>query len=483
MQTSQEIRPQDDNRERISHIEWLQQFPYGACVHFCHLLAHPVLTPMEEAELLERYISAQKRVAAVLLSMGYPLAELRRAAEAGRSVFGGDHESADALVEKASEAADQERSSKAARNEVDEAKAKERAERAAARESREEQKRANFLQTLKKRRSVVTPAHCPLITEMVAKCEGKSLGSKVVLENAEALFDMFSYEVFLQAISFLDRSRHTAELQTAFQAADADRHALENRLYQHNARLVVSLVRKKMNFMQSSLLPDLMQVGSIGLVEGIRKYRFGMHKGANTKLSTIATPWITHRISRWMDDHGSNIRVPVHQKEMVRLIRSALDVLCAERETTNEQTIPDQAIADYLATKGLKRVPTLDEIETTRRFCFKEVSINAPVGADSSVTMEDVVADPKSTVQTVTATHETQAVSAAVREAIKQLSLDHQLIVHFQYGMLSPEEGTRTVLDFGKQRLDWALQRIKENRERVNSAPQIPRPPRISTEQ
>jgi RNA polymerase primary sigma factor len=61
-------------------------------------------------------------------------------------------------------------------------------------------------------------------------------------------------------------------------------------------------------------LVDLLQEGAIGLMLGVRRY--DVHRGH--RFSTYAYQWVRQRISRYLDDTGKPVRVPVHLADGIR---------------------------------------------------------------------------------------------------------------------------------------------------------------------
>jgi RNA polymerase sigma-B factor len=106
-------------------------------------------------------------------------------------------------------------------------------------------------------------------------------------------------------------------------------------------------------------LEDLVQVGSIGLIEAID--RFDPERGSN--LVSFAIPTITGEIKRHLRDRSTVVRVPRRLAELALRLRPAREVL-AERlrrpptlsELAREMDLPENDVAEAIETE-CARVP------------------------------------------------------------------------------------------------------------------------------
>jgi RNA polymerase sigma-B factor len=127
------------------------------------------------------------------------------------------------------------------------------------------------------------------------------------------------------------------ELLREFHELDPDdprRPALRERLVREYLPLVHYLARRMAQ--RSEVLPDLIQVGSIGLLNAID--RFDPSRGV--EFATFAVPTISGEIRRWFRDTGWCLHVPRRAQELQTAIREAEAALSQE----------------------LGRSPTLDEV-------------------------------------------------------------------------------------------------------------------------
>ena len=86
-----------------------------------------------------------------------------------------------------------------------------------------------------------------------------------------------------------------------------------NRFLDANLRHVITTARKCSESYGVDVL-DLIQEGNLGLIRALEKYDW--RKGA--KFTRYASRWISQFIYRYIDNHATSIRIPVHKRTMVR---------------------------------------------------------------------------------------------------------------------------------------------------------------------
>ena len=96
---------------------------------------------------------------------------------------------------------------------------------------------------------------------------------------------------------------------------------LRDRLVAMHQNLVRFLAGKFAN--RGEPLEDLVQVGSIGLINAVDRY----DADRGTKFSTYATPTIVGEIRRYFRDKAWSLKVPRRLQELNQAANKALDVL------------------------------------------------------------------------------------------------------------------------------------------------------------
>lgn len=122
----------------------------------------------------------------------------------------------------------------------------------------------------------------------------------------------------------------------------------------HNLRLVIFYANKYKR--DGIVVDDLIQEGTIGLMKAVEKYQPEL----GYKFSTYALWWIKQVIRRYVQEHGTQVRMPVHIHELRYRIKK---------------------IAGELQQKFDRR-PTIEEIATEAK-CSKEKVVEAFQGVGS----------------------------------------------------------------------------------------------------
>ncbi len=165
------------------------------------------------------------------------------------------------------------------------------------------------------------------------------------------------------------------EIELAKRCAEGDQDAVKE-LVKANLRLVVSVAKEYTG--RGVPLMDLIQEGSIGLLNAARKFDYTMEY----RFSTYATKWIRQGVTRYLTDHSSMIRVPAYTAEKIHKVLKAKALLKQENE--HEPTVEE--LADYCEMTP-ERIRQL--LELNPQTC----SLDAPAGEDGDDSFGNILKD------------------------------------------------------------------------------------------
>ncbi|MSY18306.1 MAG: RNA polymerase sigma factor RpoD [Actinobacteria bacterium] len=226
-----------------------------------------------------------------------------------------------------------------------------------------------------------------------------------------------------------DAELDAADRRRLMRAVQAGQHAKSD-LIQANLRLVVSIAKRYSG--RGMLFLDLIQEGNLGLMRAVDKFDYS--KGF--KFSTYATWWIRQAITRSIADQARTIRIPVHMVEsMNRVLRMQRQM---HQELEREPTLEEL---------GVRCEMSVERVRDILRISQDPLSLDTPVGEEEDSNLADFIQDGS-----VIAPDDAAAkkmLSAAVNEALGELSEREQEIVRMRFGL---DDGqARTLEEVGKE--------------------------------
>lgn len=213
-------------------------------------------------------------------------------------------------------------------------------------------------------------------------------------------------------------------------------------IFYSNIKLVRQLASKYRR--EKISVDDLFQEGCIGLKKAIERFDYEL----GYKFSTYASWWIRQAIRRSIADKGSVIRIPVHMKEYMNKIRSAIEIL--KNDSYREPTSAE--IAEYTGF-SVERVESI--------LYFKEnsntVSLNTKINGEEDTELGDMICDEN--VEAGTNIIENIVLKDAVERCLSILTEREREIITLRFGL--DGEGEKT-LEFIGQKYGLTRERIRQ---------------------
>jgi RNA polymerase primary sigma factor len=227
-------------------------------------------------------------------------------------------------------------------------------------------------------------------------------------------------------VGALGRERDRAEWLRRVHAANRAAAGARNEFVKANLRLVVSIARRFNHGRMA--LADLIQEGNLGLMKAVERYDY--RRGF--RFSTYASWWIRHAISRALADKGREVRLPVH------MIDAQHRLTKARRQLTGQ--LGRQPTSEELA--AATQMP-VDKIEKMRSWLLEQsISIDKPVGDDEGRVLGEVLEDPDREEVSPTGDLEWEALTAEVRDLLRELRPIEADILRQRFGLGTEQELT-----------------------------------------
>jgi RNA polymerase primary sigma factor len=228
------------------------------------------------------------------------------------------------------------------------------------------------------------------------------------------------------SVGLIGRERARKDWLVRIHAANRAAADARNAFVKANLRLVVSIARRFNHGRMA--LADLIQEGNLGLIKAVERYDY--RRGF--RFSTYASWWIRHAISRALADKGREIRLPVH------MIDAQHRLTKARRQLTGQ--LGRQPTSEELATATQMPV---DKIEKMRSWLLEQsISIDKPVGDDEGRVLGEVLEDPDREEVSPTGDLEWEALTAEVRDLLRELRPIEADILRQRFGLGTDQELT-----------------------------------------
>ncbi|MDB2447008.1 RNA polymerase factor sigma-32 [bacterium] len=192
--------------------------------------------------------------------------------------------------------------------------------------------------------------------------------SKLVKTGTKEVSTLSPLQLYLKELAKYPLLTSEQEYELAVKHHEDGDITAAHKLITSNLRLVVKIAND-FRKAQTNLL-DLVQEGNTGLMQAVKK--FNPYKGV--KLSSYSAWWIRAYILKFLLDHESQVKIAT---------TAAQRKLYYNLKTETEKLIEQYDHADTkLIAKNLD-VPERDVIEMQKRLSSKDISMDAPVSADT----------------------------------------------------------------------------------------------------
>lgn len=244
----------------------------------------------------------------------------------------------------------------------------------------------------------------------------------------------------ISAYPLIDRDE---EVRLARLIAAGDREALDT-LVRCNLRFVVSVAKRYSSF--GVPLADLVSEGNMGLIRAA--HRFDPDQGV--RFISYASWWVRQSIRQALAEQSRLVRIPLNRAgELNRIVRTARTMA---QELGREATAAEVAACIELP---------LQDVEHLLSISRAHVSIDAPVTADTAVSLAELLADDGGAAPDDSTLE--QARVGAVEESLARLNEREARVLRLYYGF----DGDPLTLEEIGTRLGITRERVRQIREKA----------------
>lgn len=237
---------------------------------------------------------------------------------------------------------------------------------------------------------------------------------------------------------------HEEERNLVKRAQDDPKDHAWDILIKHNIRLVISIAKRYLN--KGLSFEDLVQEGTLGLMEGITKFDLDRtYNGKHLKLSTYATNWIKQRITRAIANTSRLIRIPVHILNEYPLVQRLYGKF---REQWGKYPNADELEVLYnkaveLDVKKKLKPKTKEEIAELGRFFRPTTSLDEINSEDENLTILDYCTSNEEQPDNILQNNETKMY---VKGLIEKLGPEDKIFISILFGLVDGKQKNRKAM-------------------------------------
>ncbi len=263
------------------------------------------------------------------------------------------------------------------------------------------------------------------------------------LDNERAIpYD--NLRAYLRDIARFPQLSPVEEKEVAMKVRGGDEEAFRM-LIEANLRFVVSMAKK---YARSGYpMHELINEGNLGLIEAARRF----DPDRDVRFITYASWWVRQAILAAIAHYGQAFSIPPKLKHEVYRFETKIGRLTQElgHRPTLEEIAENLDIEEAEAEALMGAIP-------------KEVSLNAPIGHDSGIELEDLIKD--SSIAPIDTALIAQSFERELYELLDHLDRKERFIVERRFGLY--DQRPQTLAEVGEE-LNLSRERIRQLEQRA----------------